>query len=157
MTNPVDPQTETQSFLGLFLPFSDFMLQISTPLDSRDPEEALKSIGQYVPAFYFYDLERQVVVVGNQKFVGRPSGPVNDSGVYFIDGEVLDENAVQALSEEYFDIKAAMKANGWTHVVRCNDGSFSPYIEGSDHIIARSTPDSPSEAMAEDSVTSWGT
>jgi len=84
-------------------------------------------------AFRFYD-----EVTG---FIGDDpvrSGPVRESGLYYIDAERLTAEDVAALPGDYSVLLDNMRGNQWPAVARCRTGNFQPLRPG-DVVISSET------------------
>ena len=118
----------TTTYIAYLTPGS-FMSEESTrKVEKRNPEEDIKEAPEYAFAFFYFDIVKTSVKVGDEQ-VDTSSGRRNISNRYYIDAEVLDLKAVEALEGDTEILIRNMKGNGYDQVVRCRTGNFQPLDE----------------------------
>ena len=105
----------------------------SRPVTDRDATRCAREAPAGAFAFRFYDEVTRI-------FQGSPlrSGPLRESGWYYIDAERLTAADVAALPGDYSVLLDNMRSSGWAAVARCRMGNFQPMKSG-DVVISSET------------------
>jgi hypothetical protein len=91
----------------------------------RDAKRAACEAPDHAYGFRFY--ERVIITAGD---VVTRSDKRNVSGVHYVDGQLFDADAVEALPGDHEILLSNMRSNGWPQVVRCRTGGwFQPFGE----------------------------
>jgi len=95
---------------------------------SRDPQLAARKAPAHAFGFTFFD---RVIIRAEcgEEMVTTRSAERNVSPVHYIDAEVLDAAAVEALPGDHKILLSNMRGNGWDRMVRCRTGWFQPLGE----------------------------
>lgn len=127
----------TTTYVAYLLPGSLVNEESVREVAARNPEEDIKNAHEYAFAFFYFDIVRTVVKVGSEK-VETKSGRRNISGRYYIDGEVLDLKAVEALEGDHSTLIGNMQSGDYEQVVRCRTGNFQVFDKNEDVLLTAS-------------------
>ena len=90
-------------------------------------------VPQYAYAYRFYSIEKKLVIVDGETFK-KTSGRLNETGWFYINGEVLTLDDIPD-DDEHRILRFNMRSNGYKYIVRCNMGNYQPF--NSDDAIVR--------------------
>lgn len=122
----------TEHWVKFLLPGTLFPEETRVQLESRSTREAMAFADKNAYAFKLYDVEvRTGVLEDGEKIENRRM--VNESGMYFIGGKLLDKEDIakeNELNNRYSILLSNMESNGYEYVVRCRTGNYQPFQEG---------------------------
>lgn len=104
-------------------------------VDGRNPARDARNAPEDTYGFYYYDSFVSTVMTDSQP-VRLESSPLNISGTYYIDAEVLDYDAVSKLPGDHSTL--LMSCKDGRQVVRCRTAGFwRIWVEG-DSLVSSS-------------------
>ena len=125
--------TTTTTYVRYLLPGVFMPEEAVREVGDRDPQRAAREAPENAFAFTFYDVVITTAEIGGKTLTLR-SDPLNATGRYYIDPEVLNAADVEALPGDHRILLTNMRGNHWTTILRCRTGNFQP-LEDGDTII----------------------
>jgi len=132
------------TYVAYLHPGSFFSEESVSKVPNRDPNQQTKDAPQSAFAFFYYDIVTSVVDVEGER-IETASTRRNISKTYYVDAELLDYAAVEALANEegisptsHRILLSNMHGNGYDLVVRCRTGNFQPYEPDKQELVSSS-------------------
>lgn len=125
----VSAPATTTTYVAYLLPGALFSEESTREVTERNPEEDIKQAPEYAFTFFYFDIVRTSVKVGDEQ-VSASSSRRNISNRYYIDAEVFDIEGVKALEGDYDSLIRQMEGDdGYDQLVRCRTGNWQPLHE----------------------------
>lgn len=104
--------------------------------DSRDVKDRSrpKNIPKGAFAYYFYDIDvAEVEIAGKPQRVVSPA--TNESGRFYIGGEIYTLAQVKKLKGDYEALISNMETNDYPRVIKCRTGNWQPFYPDKDQVV----------------------
>lgn len=113
-----------QTYVVYLYPGFLFAEEKSVRVEFRDPQSVAKLADENAFGFYFQD-----VMVSSSGCREMRSAPYNQSGTYYINGDILTANDVKKMPGDNRILLSNMSNPGWGVMVKCRTGNFRPLLD----------------------------